>query len=145
MGASSLTGPHSSATGDSLATTAEVEPDRTSTSCRSSTYQETHFDSSALREAHYESSPHCPLHPHHTLHIVREGVRREGEGRLLASSSTVHLHTMPPNHQGAATLPHHHPSLFEASTAASSTTPSCKEANDNDGGFWRPIQIQALP
>jgi len=111
--ASSLTGPHSSATGDSLATTAEVEPDRTSTSCRSSTYQETHFDSSALREAHYESSPHCPLHPHHTLHIVREGVRREGEGRLLASSSTVHLHTMPPHHQGAATLPHHHPSLFE--------------------------------
>merc|ERR1711997_907519 len=58
--ASSLTGPHSSGTGDSLATTVEVEPDRyiqpypsnyswkrnetprTSTSCRSSTYQETH-------------------------------------------------------------------------------------------------------
>ena len=26
---------------------------------------------SIFQEAHFESTPQCPLHPHHTLHIVR--------------------------------------------------------------------------
>merc|ERR1719319_6616 len=117
---------HSPHNPDTLAATVAVEADRSrsSSTCRNSTYQETHFDSS-----------HCPLHPHHTLHIVRDGAR--GEGRLVASSaSSVHLHTLPHHQQGTATLPHgglvgtvphhsvgtlphhptlphHHPTLFE--------------------------------